>query len=72
MGEPIIISMGFHLSLELCQLKKTEAVVLTVWHTINSIDDLLINSTKSIFTNSLLQLQLEHVVKTLKTKLAQL
>ena len=34
--------------------KKTQAVVLTVWHTINSINDLLMNSTKSSFTKSLL------------------
>ena len=47
--------------------KKTQQVVLTFWHTINSINDLLMNSTKSSFTNSLLQLQLECVIKPLKT-----
>ena len=67
MGVPSIISMGFHLILELCQLKKTQAVVLIVWHTINSISDFLMNSTKSSFTNSLLELQLACVIKPLKT-----
>jgi len=67
MGASSIISMGLHLILELCQLKKTQAVVLIVWHTINSINDLLMNSTKSSFTKSLLQLQLARVIKPLKT-----
>ena len=67
MGALSIISMGLHLSLELCQLKKTQEVVLTVWHTINSINDLLLKSTKSSFTKSFLQLQLARVIKPLKT-----